>query len=368
MRSATRARWWGALVVVAGCGGEPTTTGGGAGPEPSNEPPPVMIDLARLGPACFSGGEAAELDLDSPEPNWTWNDPSVLVVGDEYWMYASATDNFEFPVRLYRLTSKDGVHWTLASTTPILDVGPAGSWDAGGVETPAVVEFNGQYHLFYTGYPVPPSDPNHAVTDYRVGHAVSDDGLSFTRADENPIVAPGGADFRAYVVGEPGPVVHSGQLELYFTAVGNDPDLGVLQVVGVTTSADGATFSEPERALAPNQALYPRADDWVGYSTPFAVELAGEVHLFYDVAQQPPNGAWRQLAVHHARKSGSGWVEDEAPIRRANDLPWAVDEIRSPAALLDGTSLRLWVAGHDFTSAAAPQFGVGELDCDLAAE
>ncbi len=80
------------LLLAVGCGGDDTNV---AQPWPNA--------------SCFQGGAIPQLDLDGPVANWTWNDPHVLKVGDEYWMYASATDNFVFPVMLYRLVSSDGV-------------------------------------------------------------------------------------------------------------------------------------------------------------------------------------------------------------------------------------------------------------------
>jgi predicted GH43/DUF377 family glycosyl hydrolase len=350
-----------ALGLASGCGSE-------------DEAAPTL-DASRLSPACFSGGTTPQLDLAGPTLNWTWNDPHVLKVGSEYWMYASATDYFAFPVRLYRLVSSDGITWTLNPTTAILDVGAAGSWDAGGVETPAVVHFGGQYHLFYTGYPYPVGHESFSVMDFRVGHASSSDGITWTRAAGNPIVAPSGVDadpsndFRAFIVGEPGPVVFDGALHVYFTAVGADADLGTsLQVIGVTTSADGAAWSTPELALRPDQDLYPRDQDWVGYSTPNGIVLDGQMHLFFDVAHQPSGGDWLQRRLHHARSPDgrTRWTHDGAAIRANTDFPWTGQEIRSPHALLDGSTLRLYFAGHDLTNVDDLHFAVGMMTCDLA--
>ncbi len=340
-----------------------------AAPPPDAAPTP---DPAKLTPDCFGGGAAPQLDLSGPIANWTWNDPHVLRTGDEYWMYASATDAFQFPVRLYRLTSTDGAAWA-ANEAPILDVGAPGTWDDGGVETPAVVEFAGQYHLFYTGYSPIIGDPMHGPDDFRIGHAVSDDGVAFARAGADPIVSPSGTnadasdDWYAFIVGEPGPVVVGDTLLVYFTAVGAHPELGALQVIGVTTTTDGVTWSPPQLVLEPDQDLYPRSDDWIGYSTPNAIALSDGVHLFFDVANQPDGGDWRQVRLHHARSADgvTGWTHDVAPIRAAGDYDWAVDEVRSPDALLDGTTLRLYFAGHELDGVQPEHFAVGMLTCEL---
>jgi hypothetical protein len=325
----------------------------------------TVTPLSAVTTTCFQGGTATEVDLTQPMATWTWNDPHVLKVGSQYWMYASATEYFKFPVKLYRLTSSDGTSWSLDSATPILDVGGVGEWDSDGVETPAVVRFGGKYHLFYTGY-------NNRLDPftYQVGHATSTDGVNFTRDPGNPIVVPSGAaDFRQYLVAEPGPVVFRRKIYLYFTAVGVDPVLGGLQTIGVTTSANGSAWSTPTLALSPDQNQYPVGSGWAGYSTPNAIALPDGVNLFVDVASNA-SGSWTQVALHHALSADgvTAWVQDSAPIRSYTDFAWTAHEIRSPDALLDGSLLRLYFAGDDY-DAAVPSlnnFGIGQMTCDLA--
>ena len=332
-------------------------------------------------PADYQGGSTPQLDFAAPDLGWTWNDPHVLKVGDDHWMYASATKEFVFPVRSYRLRSADGANWSRDPAEPILDVGPTGAWDAGGIETPAVVYFNGAFQLFYTGYPYKVDDPQHSVLDYGVGHATSCDGVNWTRAGSTPVVAPSGSDadpsndWYGFIVGEPGPVVVGSTLHLYFTAVGANAKLGAsLQVIGLVTSEDGSVWSEPTIVLEPDQKLYPRIVSpgppiagWVGYSTPNGIALNGQVHLFVDVAYDPDEKSWKQVRLHHAVSADgkAGFVQDSAPIAKAGDFSWAVDEIRSPHAWVDGTLLRLWFAGHELDATEPNHFAIGMMTAKL---
>jgi hypothetical protein len=375
-------RWLGLALLAGACGGggdkmQPVDANiADAASDAASDAAPLGPDPSKLTPSCFTGGTTPQLDLSGPYANWTWNDPHVVKSGSEYWMYASATDTFQFPVRLYRLTSTDGATWSDGTTpSPILDVGATDTWDAGGVETPAVVQFNGAYHLFYTGYRYPVGDPSYAVTDFRIGHATSADGVAFTRAGTEPIVAPSGTDadasndWYAFVVGEPGPVVVGNTLYLYFTAVGANATLGTsLQVIGMVSTTDGETWTAPQLVLEPDQAQYPRTDGWVGFSTPNAIALADGVHLFVDVARQPMDEDWKQIRLHHARSADgrTSWTQDATAIRSAGDFAWAVDEIRSPDALLDGDQLRLYFAGHELDGIQPEHFAVGMLTCDLS--
>jgi hypothetical protein len=176
-------------------------------------------------------------------------------------------------------------------------------------------------------------------------------------------------------VGEPGPVVFNNTLYLYFTTAGVDTTLvppSSLQVVGVMTTTDGLNWSTPALAFKPDQSVYPRGSNWVGYSTPNAVVIDGKVHVFVDVANDhgtpsSPTNGWTQEALHHAYSAGglTGWTQDAAPIRVRTDFTWTAREIRSPAAFLDGTTLRLYFAGDDIRNNTSA-WGIGQMTCSLA--
>ena len=58
----------------------------------------------------------------------------------------------------------------------------------------------------------------------------------------------------------------------------------------------------------------------------------------------------------------TGWTQDPGPLRRLADFTWTKREIRSVAALLDDTTLRLYFAGDDLPNA----WGIGQITCSLA--
>lgn len=356
--------WAAAAVAVLGL----LASCGGGGSSPDSAP---TLDASKITPGCFQGGTAPELQLGDGFSGADWNDPHVLKVGAQYWMYASSNLGFPptpaSPVQIYRFTSTDAANWTLDPAAPVLTV-TAGQWDQGGVETPAVVSFGGKYHMFWTGYP--DAWPNLDAFNFRIGHATSADGISWTQ-DASYLLGPSGmtGGFDEFIVGEPGPVVFNNMLYLYFTAVGVDSTLvppASLQVVGVITSADGIAWSAPALAFKPDQTVYPRASNWVGYSTPNAVVIAGKVHVFVDVANDHGNSTWTQEALHHAYSADglTGWTQDPAPIRSLTDFAWTQREIRSPHATLDGTTLRLHFAGDDIGNTNA--WGIGQMTCSLA--
>lgn len=260
------------------------------------------------------------------------------------------------------MISNDGITWTLNPTSPVLQANSTnGTWDHRAVETPSVIYFNGQYHLFYTGYPTTHTDAN----SYKIGHATSTDGINWTK-DPSYLVAPNdptnntpNLTFNQWITAEPAAVVFNNKIYLYFTAVGANIGVGTtLQVIGLTTSTDGITWTPPQSVLEPAQSIYPRAT-WIGYSTPHAIVLDNKMHLFFDVVQATP---WKQLRLHHAVSDDgiTGWTQDTSAIFANTNFTWTSNEIRSPALLLEGNNLMLWFAGDNGTT-----LGIGYATCGL---
>lgn len=298
-----------------------------------------------------------------------WNDPSVIKAGKNYVMYMTTSTNapFQPPVLPFRAVSADGIHWKLSPDTPLLTT--AGTPFAS-LETPSVVRLGGLYHMFFTGiYAAGQSAP------MAIGHAQSADGVHWAATPQPVLQATGRpADWNGYAVGEPGAVVYKGKIYVYFTATaarqsGAPPQE---QSIGLATTADGVHFSAPQRVLQ-------QTDHWAatrgyaGYSTPAAYVQDGKVNLMYDVAhyKQGGNPEWQQVALEHAVSASDGtkdFVEDDKPVFTRADFSWTSGEILAPAALLEGSSVKLWFAGHvknddlaplirnDFVG---PQFGIG---------
>jgi hypothetical protein len=321
-----------------------------------------------LTPTCFTP-EASNpiLAKDDLLTGATWNDPHVIQEGAQFVMYASADNNFDENIQIYRMVSTDGKNWSLAPSTPVFSKATGGSaWDRKSVETPAVVKFNGLYYLFYTGYPTTQSD----ATTYKIGYATSSDGISWTRqpttfAPTDPAGSPN-LDFNQFIVAEPAPVVFNNKIYLYFTALGADVSVGTtLQTIGLTTF-DGSSWSSPQKVLSPDQTLYPRGSNWKGYSTPHAAFLNNQVHLFFDVVSDSP---FFQKKIHHAQSSDgvTNWTQDsQAIFDRSQFSPWANVELRAPAVLQVGSTLYLWMAGNGDTSTLPTiDMGIGLAKCDL---
>lgn len=277
-----------------------------------------------------------------------WNDPCVLPrAGGGYVMYltTSVGDAFKPPVLPFRAVSEDGVDWKLDPETPLLS---AEGSPFVSLETPSVVFFKGQYHLYYTGIFKPGTVPPMAI-----GHAVSEDGVNWRLVDEGrPVLSATGQprDWNGYLVGEPGAVVFNDQIYLYFSAVGSRPggNPPQEQVIGLAISADGHRFSDP-RPVLKQSALFPPEAGFVGYSTPQPTLHAGKIHLFYDVARYDAKAdpQWSQAVLQTAVSAdGVSFEESPQPFAERSMFGWTQSEVRSPSALVEDGQWKVWYAGH----------------------
>lgn len=348
---------WICLFLLISCGND------------ENEPTSATaeIDYSLNTPSCYQATSTnAIISSGDFFTGSTWNDPSVIFDNGSYVMYASSDVSFNGDIKIYRLTSRDSTTWTLNPTTPVLEKGSSGQWDDKSVETPSVVKFNGTYYMFYTGY------RNNSAVDFEIGYATSSDGITWTKSASNPILTSAGGsavpdDFDQFIVAEPGAVVFNNQIYLYFTAQGyittadsttvNDQ----LMTIGLVTSSDGQNFSSPQRVLDPNQTLFPRSSNWKGYSTPAAVEINNQLHLYVDVVYTNGSDSQRKLFHSYSTNGQSSWTDDSENIHERSDFSWSADEIRSPSVIFKDGIIEMWFAGNNGLN-----LGIGYSKCSLS--
>ncbi len=154
-------------------------------------------------------------------------DPSVVRFGGRYLMYFSLPP---FDAKLAPPDAPKG--WSigiaeradLTSWKKIGELRPEQPCDAKGLCAPGARVLDGRVHLFYQTYGNGPKDA--------LCHAVSDDGVRFTRHPQNPIFRPSGV----WTVGraiDAEAFPFNGKLLLYFAT--RDPQM-VTQMVGVASA------------------------------------------------------------------------------------------------------------------------------------
>ena len=329
------------------------------------------------GPLIGPGNDFFIVDNSNNKRTSTWGDPHVLKVGSQFIMYASSLPN-DRPddtiehIAIYRLISSDGVDWSLNPTSPVFERTGGTTWDADGAETPTVVFYKDEYHMFYTSYPSDYSDSS----TYRIGHAKSADGISWTRVTAaTPLIAPSDPSnstpqltFNQWVTAEPGAVVFKDKIYLYYAATGSNTEANsTAEVIGLMTY-DGATWSAQKEVMRPDQEVYPRLSTpyYKGFSTPAATIINNQVHLFTTaVVQKDDQGVvYKHTKIHHAYSANGEdkWVQDTSAIADYLDLTWHSFDIISPTAILDDNKVYLWHGGNNGSLSG---LAIGLMTCSL---
>jgi predicted GH43/DUF377 family glycosyl hydrolase len=151
---------------------------------------------------------------------------SVARIGEELLYWYQAGD----PHRIGMARSTDGKLWR-KQPSPVLGLGPRGSWDEMAAGDPYVIAAGGRYYMYYLG--------QDRARRQRLGVAVSDDGVQWTKLRSNPILDLGGyGAFDEYGLGEPAVWAAHGRYWMLYTG----RDRMENRRLGFAVSGDGARW------------------------------------------------------------------------------------------------------------------------------
>ena len=254
-------------------------------------------------------------------------DVCVLKDAGVYRMYFSWR-----PKKSVALTeSRDGIHWSV----PEIVLGPnlKSAWEAD-INRPVVLKKNDGYHMWYTGQ---------ADKHSRIGYATSDDGKTWKRQSERPVLSPEKLWEKVAVMC---PDVlwdeNQKQFRMWYSAGDQyEPD-----AIGYATSADGLTWtrrSEPvfradpaipwEQLKVTACQVVPDAHGFLM----FYIGFSDVNHAQIGVARSPDGiGKWERLPANPIIRPGAG--------------QWDADACYKPFAIFDGQKWLLWYNGRHRSS------------------
>jgi len=195
--------------------------------------------------------DGASWTLAAPDPVLTSDDvpfasngadvSTGFVTDDGTWVLIIESVSSLTPWVIGRATATDpDGPWTI-DPTPILEPGPAGSWDAGGLHWPSVVRIADGYALYYAGFDTP---RGHGA----IGVATSADGLAWTKHDGPVLVAE--ADWELRGLDRPRVAMTSNGLAMVYAG-------GKLTDRGLAWSDDGIAWRRDGDLPVIEQADYP---------------------------------------------------------------------------------------------------------------
>lgn len=130
------------------------------------------------------------------------------------------------------------IDWTQYSGNPVLDLGPASSWDAGTVFEHFVIKSGDTLKMWYSGNDASQIFEN----DFGIGYAWSLDGINWTRHASNPVMVGRTGKWDNIGVAAPAIVQDGDTLRMWYHAVtvaGAVPG----KLIGYATSIDGVNWT-----------------------------------------------------------------------------------------------------------------------------
>ena len=203
-----------ALFVVAGC-----SSGGGDvvksdTTDVAGEGTSQRADLPSDSPDQMTGdagdrpvdSDVAEVSPDLPQPGAGWLPRAVARADGEVvaWVDGQREDGRQ---AVFPASSEDGLLWTV-EPEPVLEPGGPGEWDAEGVYSPSVT-WTGEYWLMaYTGVPL--------LHPAAIGLAVSQDGRTWEKHRDNPVVLGEDDGFDDGGAANPAVLVEDGVVRIWY--------------------------------------------------------------------------------------------------------------------------------------------------------
>ncbi len=232
------------------------------------------------------------------------------------------------PYRIGYAESVDGVHF-FAQPQPVLDPGPAGSWDAGDLVRPSILKLANPaatmlqalnlpltstqlYLMYYNAFSSSNPDPGVGY-DTAIGLAASLDGLRWQRYDQNPIITSDQEIYTCFALRV------EGAYYLYYRIAGD---------VQLSTSIDGLHFA----TYAGNPVLSRQPNTW-------------QAEQVYGVFILPLDDGSYRMYYNGIRHLGGGW--GMIGIASSTDLIHFTSRSDNPAITVGNTPA-------NFTASANP--------------
>jgi predicted GH43/DUF377 family glycosyl hydrolase len=224
--------------------------------------------------------------------------------------------------------SLDGLAW--GKPTIVLGPNKASGWEDD-VNRPVVILHDGKYRMWYTGQ---------ARGKSWIGYATSEDGKTWERASDRPVLSPEQPWERVAVMCPH--VLHDDKEKVYRMWYSGGEQYEP-NAIGYATSEDGLKWTRHEK----NPVFRPEPKNaWEkDRVTACQVVRQGQWHVMFYIGFRDRDHA--QIGVARSRDGISGWQRHPAnPIIRPGKGQWDADAVYKPYAVFDGKRWLLWYNGR----------------------
>ncbi|HBF89524.1 MAG TPA: hypothetical protein DDX39_12870 [Bacteroidales bacterium] len=201
--------------------------------------------------------------------------PTTLFENDTIKMWYAGVSINDAKARICYAYSLDGINWT-KHTNSVIEVGTAGEWDCGWLDTPEIVKDNSGYKMYYYGDTV----QQFAAISSAIGLATSIDGIHWEKHPDNPIFTKANfGDWDGSWVESPTVFFDSVANEYKMWYNGVDTATWKIQI-GLATSSDGVTWvRNPANPVVTTSNWGGYDDIWLG--TPTVIKPDSLFEMWY---------------------------------------------------------------------------------------
>jgi predicted GH43/DUF377 family glycosyl hydrolase len=213
---------------------------------------------------------------------------------------------------------------------PSIGEGTGGDWDDEGVFDPCVVFAKGQYYVYYTGYD---------GTDYAIGLAMSDDGISPSKYGSSGVVTKGtGGSYDGSGCIEPSVIYEDGLFKMWYTGLN-----GATESIAYATSVNGLSWTK----YGSNPVLTQPGSGWGSneFGDPSVIKVDGRYYMYLSGSASLNN----KLVGLATSKDGTSWTYygSNPIISKATSPAFGQQEICDVAVVKDGPVFRMYFTGRN---------------------
>jgi predicted GH43/DUF377 family glycosyl hydrolase len=230
-------------------------------------------------------------------------------------------------------------NWIKYASNPIITAEP-GTWEYPKIIPGSVIFYEGNYHMWYTG-----GDRISLGGTFLIGHAVSADGISWTKDENNPILTGSDGEWDSAAVWEPSVMLMDTVFHMWYSAVGKS-DQGSYSI-GHATSVDGINWEKDTNNPVLNIGTGGEWDDSQLYA-PSVIYNGNEFHMYYTGHSE--EGYFGDLIGHATSPDGISWTKDpnNPVLSPGDDGNWDFDQACYPQVVYTDNTFHMWYAGGWF--------------------
>ena len=245
-----------------------------------------------------------------------------------------------------------GASWVSFPSNPVLSANLTG-WDSGGVFGPRVYYDGSIYRMWYTG-------TARILWGYRIGYAISKDGVYWGRPIADPVLQPGPpGSWDQDFVSSPA-IIYNGSAYLMWYVGGKRPSeyryftYSGSQGFGFATSTDGINWTKYNNGSA---VMTPSTVDTSVMYDPWVLHVGNQFKMWYTCGSIE---SYLELC-YASSPDGIHWTKNPTPIFKGTGSAsdWDADDVFAPNVLYDGHTYGMWYSGNLYSSQTVAKTQIG---------